>query len=157
MNDLAGAWLWLFPLTYLAHLAEEALAGEGFYRWIRHVVGRTLERGTFLRLNAGFFAAMLAAVLLLRSTGGALWLVPALGTIIGLNGVAHLLASLVTRTYSPGLVSGLLLWVPLGVAALLRSHAERPAGEWWMGVGAGLLLHAAVALAALQSSRPERA
>jgi hypothetical protein len=27
-------WLWLFPITYAIHIAEEGLAGERFHHWI---------------------------------------------------------------------------------------------------------------------------
>ena len=45
-------------------------------------------------------------------------MVVTLGTIAGINGVVHVTASAITRSYSPGTLSGGILWVPLGILAL---------------------------------------
>jgi hypothetical protein len=106
-------WLWLFPLTYAVHIAEEGLAGERFYRWIaRFAIVRSLgiriSGREFLTLNGIFMGAMLAAVSA-ASWSGYSWLTPALGMLVAVNGLGHLAGSLATRSYSPGLISGIFL------------------------------------------------
>ena len=32
-QTIAERWIWLFPVTYLAHIAEEFWAPPTFYRW----------------------------------------------------------------------------------------------------------------------------
>lgn len=154
MTEPGGWWLWLFPLTYAVHIAEEGLAGERFYRWIRRVplaraLGVQISGPVFFTLNAILLVVMAAAVLAAPSPGSA-WVTPALGALVAANGLGHLAGSLATRSYSPGLVSGMILWVPLGVFALGQSHRRLPPGVFWAGAGGGLAALAAVgALAAL--------
>ena len=38
----------------------------------------------------------------------------ALGTLVFVNGIVHLLLSVLTLTYSPGTISGVVLYIPLG-------------------------------------------
>ncbi len=150
---LRGQWLWLFPASYAVHVAEEGLAGEGFYRWIRRVIGRELSPAAFAALNLALGAAMAAAIRRAQQHDDALWVVPALGTITTMNGAGHLAGSLATRSYSPGAVSGLTLWVPLGLHALARSRRLLPRSDWRRGVAAGVLAMGGVALLVLPLSR----
>jgi hypothetical protein len=152
MNVLRGAWLWLFPATYLAHILEEGLAGERFYRWARRLIRRSITPDAFWALNAVFLAAMTGAILVLRA-GHAAWLLPGLGTLIALNGMGHAVGSILARRYSPGTVSGLALWLPLGLAALVLSKPVLAAGSWWLGIAAGILASAVVALTGLAFGR----
>lgn len=103
MEPLRGIWLWLFPLTYLIHLAEEAWAGERFYRWIAHVGGRPMSATAWICLNVLFFSAMVTAILGIRASAAPLWFVPGLAAIVVINALAHVVSSRWTRTYSPGL------------------------------------------------------
>jgi Protein of unknown function with HXXEE motif len=150
----AGPWLWLFPATYAVHIAGEGLAGERFYHWIHRVVGRELDGRRFWALNGVFGAAMMAAVLRARTDPRSGWLVPVLGTITTLNGVGHAAGSAVTQSYSPGVVSGITLWTPLGLFALVRSRQSLPRGTWWIGVGVGAAVNGCVGLLALVLSKP---
>jgi uncharacterized protein with HXXEE motif len=43
-----------------------------------------------------------------------------LGTTVLVNGLTHTVQTLYHGEYVPGLVTGLLIWFPLGVATLLR-------------------------------------
>lgn len=157
-------WLWLFPLSYALHIAEEGFAGERFYNWLRRVpVVKALDLGFgargFFAANAVFMLAMIAAVWASSHTGFA-FLVPALGTIVAVNGLGHLGGCLITRHYSPGTVSGLLVWLPLGLYALIESHRVLAPGPFLTGVVAGIVAHAAVfavALAVGLKGRPARA
>jgi hypothetical protein len=95
---------------------------------------------------------MVMAVRHVRGRGETLWLVPALGTITTVNGIGHLAGSLVTRSYSPGVVSGIGAWVPLGLVAVLRARQLLPRPVWRRGVIAGALALGSVALLALPLS-----
>jgi hypothetical protein len=131
-------WIWLYPATYLLHILEETFTGERFYNWIRRIVGRRVPARAFLVLNACFFALMIAAVSILQA-GGWGWLLPALGTITAVNGFGHFIGSLATRSYSPGLITGILMWLPLGIAGLTLSRSALSAEAWWLGVAAGAI------------------
>jgi hypothetical protein len=60
------------------------------------------------------------------------------------HGSAHLIASAITRSYSPGVISGALLWLPLGTVTLVRAFRAFPRGVWWGGIVLGLALHGLV-------------
>jgi uncharacterized protein with HXXEE motif len=149
---LRGRWLWLFPASYAVHIAEEGLAGERFYRWIGRVTGREVSPGVFAVLNLAYEAVVVVAVRRALARQDAAWLVPALGTITAINGIGHLAGSVVTRSYSPGTVSGVALWAPLGLFAVVRSRQLLPHPVWWRGIMAGALILGSVALLALPLS-----
>lgn len=148
-----GQWAWLFPLTYLVHIAEEYWGGVGFYRWIGRVVGAELRAQTFLNLNAIFWVVMTAAVASALWTRAADWLITTLGAIVLINGLAHTIGSLLTQSYSPGLVSGLCLWIPLGAWTLRRAWLCGRRIALWIGVLVGLLLHALVSWTAISLTK----
>jgi hypothetical protein len=150
-------WAWLLPATYGLHIIEEAWAGEGFGRWIRHVIRRTVRPRWFFAVNAVLWLAMVAAVASLRDGHRAVLLAAALGVIVTVNGVGHLVGTVVTRVYSPGLVSGLLLWAPLGLATLRWSWIAGPASVWYAGLLSGILLQACLGALALALSDAETA
>jgi len=143
--------LWLFPFTYAVHILEEGLAGERFYRWTRRVTGRILSAARFWILNGLLWIGMSAAVIVIGDRDEAAWLAATLGTVVAVNGFGHLVGSIASRSYSPGLVSGLLLWLPLGVFALVQTHGT--ARGWWLGIVTGLVIQAAVGGLALLLSR----
>lgn len=147
----AGIWIWLFPLTYLAHIAEEYWGG--FYRWIARIVGGALTAEQFLSLNTIFWLVMTAAIAFAFSSRAGAWLVIAFGAVVLINGSAHVLGSIFTRSYSPGAVSGLLLWIPLGVFTLRRAWRYASRSSFIIGMLLGITLHALVVLSALNEIR----
>jgi hypothetical protein len=131
-------WLWLFPAIYFLHLAEETFAGEHFYDWIRRVSGRRIPLGAFLALNAFCMALVVEAVLTLRA-GMLPWLLPAPGAITAVNGLGHLVGTIATRSYSPGAITGLMVWASLGWISLILSRSSIPIESWLFGVACGLV------------------
>jgi hypothetical protein len=145
--------LWLFVPAYLAHLSEEVLAGPGFAAWIARVIGGPLPMTAFLTINAAALAALIAGVRAAVRREEAGWAAVAIATIAVTNAVAHLLGSAVTRAYSPGLVTGVVLYLPLGSIALLRAGYQAKGRTFRLGVASGLLLHALVFAVVFASTR----
>ena len=144
-------WVWLFPLTYLAHIAEEYWGG--FYRWIAHITGAEMSAKAFLNLNAIFLLVMTVSIVLVVWSRSLDWLIVALGTIVLINGSAHTLGSVITRSYSPGVVSGLCLWIPLGGWTLRRARRCLTRTEFYAGMFAGAAIHGLVFVLALNATR----
>ena len=121
-------WTWLFPVTYILHIGEEYWGGEGFPRWISRVAGVHLTADHFLILNCIGLVLMTAGIGLVSQWAVWRWTLTAFGGVVLLNGASHAIASIITRSYSPGLVTGLLCWVPLGVITLRHEwrNAARP-------------------------------
>ena len=138
------AWGWLFPATYALHVLEEWRGGEGFPAWFARVAGVELAAGEFLLWNAVALLLMSASIVLTLRFKSFGWLLLAYGTAFLLNALSHLSASLYTSSYSPGLVSSLLLWLPLGALALLRFRKTLTRRGRRAGLLVGLLIHCVV-------------
>ena len=146
----AGAWLWLFPLAYGLHIAEEHWLR--FPAWLAGLDRPFVSSSQFLFLNAVCWLLMVAAVLLIRARSSRAWLVVTLAAILGINAGLHLLGSIVTGTYSPGSVTGALLYIPLVVYALRQ---VLPRVDRGLAVRAGILglaIHGGVMLLAANLS-----
>jgi Protein of unknown function with HXXEE motif len=130
--------VWLFPPTYVIHLTEEYLAAGGFPLW----ADRTLA----IRFSNAEFTAWSTLALGLTCLGA--WLVSrdsrfrfieiALAIAVLGNVAMHVFASLLTWTYSPGLVSGVLIWIPLGAARLRSARRTSTRRGYIAGVYLGL-------------------
>jgi hypothetical protein len=142
------AWVWLFPATYLVHIVEEFLAAEGFPAWVSRHAGFDVTVTEFLLVNAVALALMsICSVLVLRRPSF-LWLGVTVGAIAEVNGALHLAASLVTRSYSPGVVSGTVLWIPLGALAIYVGGRFLRPRIFWAAVVAGLAVQGLVVVVA---------
>jgi hypothetical protein len=137
-------WLLLLPLGYLVHLAEEWWGGEGFSAWTARAVGSPVSPTRFLVLNGivwpTFLALTLGAILRPRL----LWFPVTFATVVLVNTTLHALGALSTSSYSPGLVSALLLYVPTGVAALILGRRTLAPPTFTAAVLLGVLIHGLV-------------
>ena len=138
--------VWLLVGAYAAHLVEELVGG--FPNWLGTVIGRPLAGRDFLIINAVGVGAMIVAAYLSATRATLRWLAVGMATVLLVNGLLHLAGSLATGTYSPGLITGIVLYVPLGQLVLLRASDQAPRAFVWRGVLAGLAAHAAVTLTA---------
>ncbi|MBL8755949.1 MAG: HXXEE domain-containing protein [Planctomycetes bacterium] len=151
MNGDTGSWppgarrlgAWVFPATYVLHLVEESCCGATFPVWISRHAGVDFGMRAFVWLNLVAMAAMVGAVVVVQR-GRAPWMRIALGTIVLVNGAAHTIGSVVTQEYSPGLVTGLLLWLPLGVVTVVAAWHRRRSATFTLGIAAGLVAHGVV-------------
>jgi hypothetical protein len=143
------ALIWLFVPAYLAHVTEEYFGG--FPEWFAHISGSPLPRADFLLINAVALVLITASVYVAARRESMGWLAIGIATILLVNGVGHALGSIVTGTYSPGLITGVVLYFPLGQLALLRAWDQAPRAILMRGILAGLAAHAAVTLIALAS------
>lgn len=148
LNHTPRAWLWLFPATYTLHILEEAWSGETFPRWISRVASVEFTTHEFWWLNGLALAAMAGAIFVCPAKRTAL-LGVVLGTIVFVNATAHALGSLVTLTYSPGVITGVVFWWPLGGVTLRRARRALERRTFALGIALGVLLHALVSARAL--------
>jgi hypothetical protein len=147
--------VWSFPATYLLHLAEEYFVAGGFPRWAERTLAVRFSEAEFVAWNAFALALMCVAAWLVSRDSKFRFIEIALGIAVLGNVVAHVLASLVTWTYSPGLITGILVWTPLGIARVRRAlqastQKARTAGTY-LGVAVVLMTLVIVAFGALLS------
>jgi hypothetical protein len=148
-----AALVWLFTPAYLLHLAEELWAGEGFPVWFARIVGRPLPLNAFLAINALAFVVLVAGTLAAVRRESEGWIAVAVATVVSINALLHLTGSVVTRSYSPGLITGIVLYLPLGQLLLIRALHQVEPPRFTRGVLAGVGIHAAVMIAAAVFSR----
>ena len=150
-DSFTGSWAWLFPAAYLIHILEEYWGG--FPAWIARFWGVESSLSNFLSWNGGAWVMMIVGVVLVLTTKSYRWLLVSFGTVVLINGLVHLGASIVTWSYSPGLISGLLLFIPLGASTLLRAREKVNRRAFRAGIIVGFLMHGAVVLLAFGFAR----
>lgn len=133
--------VWLFLAAYVAHLSEELFAGPGLPLWLARIVGQPVPMPAFIAINTAAVAAMIVGIRAAVRREEAGWVVVAIATIVLTNAIAHLIGSIITGTYSPGLITGFVLYVPLASIALLRAGYQAEGRMFQVGVMAGLLIH----------------
>lgn len=150
-----GKWIWLFPLTYLCHIAEEVWGGQGFAAWVDGAAGLHMTGEQLVVLNAIGWVALTIGVALVSRSLKWRWVLTALAGIVLTNFLLHAIGSIVTRSYSPGLITSGILWLPLGLFALLHEWRHAATSTFVKGLIAVVVFHALV-LAALALTRANR-
>jgi Protein of unknown function with HXXEE motif len=108
-----------FPLYILAsavlHVTEEYFYPGGFLDWARKIIPRFAGR-----LNVKF-AIIVNVLFLLLCTSGVIWggrypmFALSIAGLVLVNGSLHFFSSIATKSYSPGLITSLILYIPLSV------------------------------------------
>jgi hypothetical protein len=149
--------VWLFPATYAAHLVEEYFVSGGFPVWAERALGIQLSNREFIAWNTFAFGLIcLGALLVSRYPRLRLIEIGIAIAVLG-NAVAHIIGSLATGTYSPGLVTSVFVWIPLGWLRLqtvsqASSRRARLAGLW-MGLLVTITILAVLGLRAVGPDR----
>jgi hypothetical protein len=145
-----GGLLWPIVAAYAIHIAEEWFGG--FPLWMANVLGNPIPEAAFVWINAIALAVVIFGVLIATRADGVGWIAVAFATVFLINAAAHVVGSLVTASYSPGLISAVVLYVPLCSLVMIRAADHAPRGTVARGVVAGVLLHAVVFVAAYGAS-----
>ena len=139
-SSSTGPWVWLFPLAYGLHVAEEYWFH--FPAYVASVSGRHISNPQFLLINAVFWLLMVATAVVVLARPSQAWLVVTLAAILGINAALHIVGSVVTTTYSPGTVTAACLYVPLVVYALRQVLPHVGRGLAVRAVALGAAVHA---------------
>jgi hypothetical protein len=135
---------WLFPVTSAVHFGDELFAGGGFYRYVTAFGGSPISKARFASAIVCAFLSMTLAAWVSRKRWD--WVLFVLAAITLTNALTHLVQSLATRSYSPGLASGLVLWLPLGGSILYSGLTRGCAPAWWLGLAVGTAMNIAILL-----------
>jgi hypothetical protein len=77
------------------------------------------------------------------------WLMVCMATALLLNGLSHTINAVVRAEYNPGLVSGLLIFIPLGVIVLARLKGRMRGRRYFGALLVGVLINGVVLWLAL--------
>ncbi len=113
-------WLWVFPITYLIHIAEEYWGGEGYPAYILRLRGVHMSTARFLVAQSVGVVLVTVGVILARRFNFPQMMLIILGSIVLVNGITHTVTALSIMRYGPGLWSSIFIWIPLGVFTLFR-------------------------------------
>jgi hypothetical protein len=116
-------WIFWAPLAAAGlHIGEEFVYPGGFMAWYRRY-----KSGTAQSITARFLVIINVLLLVAcydigtvgpRPVGVAAWLT--MMALLSANGAWHLRAAVRTRSYSPGVVTGLFLYLPLAAYGYVR-------------------------------------
>ena len=134
--------------SYLLHIAQELWAGEGFSAWTARLVGSRVGTTDFLVINGICWPLFTVLTLLGILRPRLAWLPTAFAALVTVNAGLHTLGTLATSAYSPGLVTGLVLYLPIGITTLSYGRRVLPARSFQLGVVTGIVTHAVVILIA---------
>ena len=133
MNPKSPHWLWLFPLAYLLHVIEEVTGVEGLH-------GINLSLNLFLVLSTGAWLLMVCGIVLARRFGFPQFMGVCLGTTVFLNGLVHIFKTLIYRGYDAGVISGSVIFIPLGLATLISLRKGMRWQRYIVGVVLGVVI-----------------
>ncbi|MGK2935936.1 MAG: HXXEE domain-containing protein [Gemmatimonadaceae bacterium] len=108
------------PLIFMAHVAEEA---PGFVAWANAHIDRDITQAAFWTVNITGLLITLGVVLfewLSRSKASAIVALAWLGFVMVGNAVLHTAGAIVDRSYAPGVITALLLYVPFSALVIAR-------------------------------------
>jgi hypothetical protein len=138
----------LLPGAFLLHLGEEWIGG--FSAWTELTLGNEVSPERFLLINTVAFLAFAVGTLAGLRYPRMAWFGVAFAALVGLNGALHAAATLGFARYSPGTITGLLLYIPLSAIVLRASAARLSRPVFARSVGGGLAMHGAIALLAFR-------
>ena len=132
----------LLPIAYLLHLAEEWFGG--FSQWTLEVMGQGIDTERFILVNSLFFVFCVVGSLIAVRIPRLSWLAVIFASLFGLNGVLHMLATLGFGQYAPGVITGLVIYLPLSAYVLIEMKKRLSVPVFNMSIVAGIVLHAAI-------------
>lgn len=141
--------VWLLPASYLIHILEEYFSGAGFLVWFSGVFNVDLSNTNFIIINSFGFAITITVVILYNFNKLNNFVIGVLGSLFFVNGIIHFLASLLTASYSPGTISGVLLYLPLGYLTFKKIFPLIPQEQRVLSFTAGVIIQVIVALVAM--------
>ena len=117
--------VWLFPPAFLLHVVEE---WPRFTRWAQAHASEQFTQRDYNTIHiAGVCASLLGAALVWRFPNP--WMVSVFFAFIFVPGVFfnalfHAGASMLTRTYCPGVITAVLIYLPLSILLTGLGYAE---------------------------------
>ena len=135
-------WLTWAPLgAAVLHISEEFVLPGGFTAWYRRyrVDASKVTPRFLIVVNAALLLGCVQVALLGRTAPGIFyWMV--ISAALAANGIWHIRASVKSHAYSPGVVTGTIIYVPLaiyGFCVFVRSGEASPGAALAAGIIGG--------------------
>lgn len=131
MDKLFSFLVWSLPVSFCLHVTEEFFLPGGFVRWYHQYRPKFAggKPSHYFKVNAvGFLAVLLTSISASRGNGFAGVLV--VSGLLSCNAIfTHLFGAAKTKRYSPGMITGSVLYLPLTLvsyAAAIQFHKLDP-------------------------------
>jgi len=144
---------WLFPLTYLIHIAEEYWGGEGYPAYILRVRGVHLSTTRFVLAQTLGTVLMSISIILARRFNFSYLMVIIMASMVLVNGLTHTMTSLSNGVYGPGVVSSAFIWIPLSILCLVYFKKDVNRKRYLFGVAIGLGVNVLVFIITMRGAR----
>jgi Protein of unknown function with HXXEE motif len=151
-----ASYLWIFAAVLVIHLIEE-LWGGSRSRDPHNLKGLDLSRNGFIFTNLVALMLFAGGSVLALELRFPQFMLVALATFVLVNGLGHLLTSIKDATYSPGLVSAVLFFIPLGVFIVITLHPKMGSLRFSEAIAAGLGMQLTASLVAHRGRQVVRA
>jgi hypothetical protein len=152
---LLEAWLTLFPLTYVAHIAEEYWGGGGYSKYVLTTYSVELSPQRFLWLQAVGVSLMGLGVVVGIALRFPITMLAMLSTIVLGNALVHTLRSIKEWMYTPGLITAVALWLPLGCISLVALWPFISASKLVLALIVGVVTNGVVELITMRRIKDE--
>jgi hypothetical protein len=144
-------WIWAFPITFVIHITEEFFGGEGYSGYLLRLRGIRVSPQRFLVGQAIAFALMLVGIILAKHLKFLNYMIVIMGAVVLVNAVTHCMQTVVHGQYVPGLVTAIILWLPLGMITLLRFKSQMRKISYWICVTLGVAIISTVEILIITS------
>ena len=144
---------WVFPATYLIHIAEEYWVGEGYPAYILRLRGVHMSTSRFLLAQGVGFVLVTIGILLARWFKFPQMMLVILGTIVLVNGITHTVTALSIMSYGPGLWSSIFIWMPLGLFTIWRFRNAVTRKKYWIAIAIGVGVNVVVGILTMRGGR----
>ncbi len=138
---------WFIPTAYLFHLADEYLTG--FPNWFSGIFKVDLSLSDSIIINSIGFAAVVVAATLYTLNKLNHFVIAVIGSLFFVNGVVHITATIFTASYSPGTLSAVLFYLPLGYLVYKKIFPVLSEQQRSLSITAGIIIQIFVAIIAL--------
>jgi hypothetical protein len=136
----------LLPVAVAMHIVEEWFGG--FIDWLSLALDVNIEAERFLAINMiGLVLFVIGCASAYREPRAA-WIGVSLAALVGVNAIAHTVLSVFVGEYSPGTITGLLLYVPISIIIIRWATAHLSRGVVGGAILFGIGIHAVATLSA---------
>ena len=103
---------WGFAIAYVIHIIDESLMGETFVGMVKNLFWPEYQWKHFFGFNTLLLSLTITSIILFEIFNG-LWIIAPLIFIFlyTTNGIWHLISTIITKKYSPGLVTSIIYWI----------------------------------------------
>ena len=136
----------LLPVAVALHIAEEWFGG--LIDWASRGLDVNIDAERFLTINMiGLVLFVIGCASAYREPRAA-WIGVSLAALVGVNAIAHTVLSVFVGEYSPGTITGLLLYVPISIIIIRWATAHLSRGVVGGAILFGIGIHAVATLSA---------